>query len=414
MEKEDYSINIIGAGLSGLVAARVLEDHGYQPTIYEAESHVGGRLRTFEVDGYQLDRGFQVMLSQYPKVRQYLDLEALQLQKLKPGAVIYNKRESTRIGDPTRDISALLPTIFSNIGSISDKFKVLKLNLELKKLSIQEIFNKEETTTLQYLRNKGFSEKMISNFFRPFFSGIFLEPDLKTSSRMFEFVYKMFGEGDAVIPKDGINAIPMQLYKRLKTTKVNFNSRIKQVTDDVLTLENGEQVKSHFTIIATEASSMVANLRGQKQEWKSCRCLYFTVEEDVIGNAIIGLQSDKEKLVNNIFYHSTILNNNTSEGKLLSATIVRDVEYNEEELVEKVSEELKFEFGIKTIKFLKQFYIPKALPDLKDIQYELQSTEARLSTQIFLAGDQLLNGSQNAAMLSGERAALGVVEVLEG
>jgi len=159
MEKEDYSINIIGAGLSGLVAARVLEDHGYQPTIYEAESHVGGRLRTFEVDGYQLDRGFQVMLSQYPKVQQYLDLEALQLQKLKPGAVIYNKRESTRIGDPTRDISALLPTIFSNIGSISDKFKVFKLNLELKKLSIQEIFNKEETTTLQYLQNKGFQKR---------------------------------------------------------------------------------------------------------------------------------------------------------------------------------------------------------------------------------------------------------------
>lgn len=118
---------------------------------------------------------------------------------------------------------------------------------------------------------------------------------------MFEFVYKMFGEGDAVIPKNGINAIPMQLYKRLKTTKVNFNSRINQVTDDVLTLESGEQVKSHFTIIATEASSMVANLRGQKQDWKSCRCLYFTVEEDVIGDAIIGLQSDKEKLVNNIF-----------------------------------------------------------------------------------------------------------------
>jgi hypothetical protein len=39
-------------------------------------------------------------------------------------------------------------------------------------------------------------------------------------------------------------------------------------------------------------------------------------------------------------------------------------------------------------------------------------SETRLTTSVFLAGDTQLNGSLNAAMISGERAALGVVEAI--
>ena len=71
---------------------------------------------------------------------------------------------------------------------------------------------------MRYLEKLGFSNGIITDFFKPFFSGIFLETELETSSRMFEFVYKMFGEGDATLPKAGIEAIPKQLLTNLKTT----------------------------------------------------------------------------------------------------------------------------------------------------------------------------------------------------
>ena len=231
---------------------------------------------------------------------------------------------------------------------------------------------------------------------------------------MFEFVYKMFGEGNAVIPKRGIGEIPAQLAKGLKRTKIHLNKPVKQVTDEEIILENGESIASHFSIIATEASELVNNLRGQSQHWKSCHCFYFEVAQDVLESPVIGLLANPEACINNIFYHSSIENDNSSPGNLLSVTVVKDTELSEHELRQTVIRELKQEFGIEVKKFIKHYFIPKALPDLSQVQYEMQPTETRLTTRIFLAGDQLLNGSQNAAMLAGERAALGLIESLEG
>ena len=150
MDKKDYKIHIVGAGLSGLIAARILENHGYYPEIFEASDSVGGRIRTDKVKDHRLDHGFQVLLNEYPKVKQYLDLNDLKLKTLKPGAVIFRNGRKISIGDPLRDSSFLASSIFSGIGSISDKFKILKLNLDLKKLSPEDIFSEPETTTLEF------------------------------------------------------------------------------------------------------------------------------------------------------------------------------------------------------------------------------------------------------------------------
>ncbi len=76
-------------------------------------------------------------------------------------------------------------------------------------------------------------------------------------------------------------------------------------------------------------------------------------------------------------------------------------------------EELHSKCGISDISFLKRYQIKKALPKLTNLQYEISSTETKLKPSIFLAGDQLLNAFLNAAMISGERAALGVIQTLE-
>jgi protoporphyrinogen oxidase len=413
MEKSAYKIHIIGAGISGLIAAQILENHGYHPTIIEASSTVGGRVKSDVFKGYTLDHGFQVLLTSYPAAKKYLDYDALDLQKLLPGATLFKNGKSQTIGDPLRSLSLLFPTLLSSIGTFSDKINILKLNSLLKKKKIAVIFQTEEKTSLQYLKDFGFSNEIITDFFKPFFSGIFLETELETSSRMFEFVYKMFGDGLAVIPKNGMQAIPNQLKSNLKSTKFLFNSPVKEVKDKSILLENGEISESHITIIATDPSSLISNLKNQETNWKSCDTLYFETNNKTINKPLIGLLADKNTLINNIFYHTSIKTSNKTIKELLSVTVVKDHQLNEKELVKKVTEELSSKCGISDVTFLKRYQIKKALPKLTNLQHEISSTETKLKSTIFLAGDQLLNGSLNAAMIAGERAAMGVIQTLE-
>ena len=106
---QDKNIYIIGAGVSGLIAAQNLEQKGYVPTILEATGYIGGRVRTEIIDGWILDVGFQVLLDAYPMSKKYLNYADLDLQKLSPGARIYTDNDSSIIGDPLRDISMLFP-----------------------------------------------------------------------------------------------------------------------------------------------------------------------------------------------------------------------------------------------------------------------------------------------------------------
>jgi len=413
MEKSAYKIHIIGAGISGLIAAKTLEESGYHPTIIEATDSVGGRVKSDLVDGYVLDHGFQVLLTSYPAAQKYLDYKPLDLQEFLPGATIFKDGKQQTIGDPLRNFSLLFPTLFSSIGSFSDKLKILKLNTFLKKKSIAAIFKTDEKTTLLYLKEYGFSDAIIADFFKPFFSGIFLEPNLETSSRMFEFVYKMFGDGMAVIPKSGIQTIPNQLKNKLKNTTFKFNTKVSEIKNNVLILGDKSEIKTHFTIVATEASHLISNLKNQETEWKSCDTLYFETEKRVIDKPIIGLIADKNTLINNIFYHTSVANLSTGKKELLSVTVVKSHSLNEADLIKKVQQNLLEFCGISDAKFIKRYQIKKALPKLQNLQYEISHTETKLTSNIFLAGDQMLNSSLNAAMISGERAAKGIITTLE-
>ncbi|MEO1484805.1 MAG: NAD(P)/FAD-dependent oxidoreductase [Bacteroidota bacterium] len=412
MEKEAYKIAIVGAGVSGLTAALVLEKHGYAPEIYEASDAVGGRVRTDIVEGYQLDRGFQVLLTAYPIVSKYLDLDALQVQPLRSGALISLGGKKHSLGDPTRDFRFLWPTLTNPFASFRDKLLIWKLNRTLRKASLAHIFEQPEQTTLAFLQDYGFSEDVITAFFKPFFSGIFLEDELNTSSRMFCFVYKMFGEGLAVIPKKGIQAIPHQLQQQLQKTKIHFNSKVKTLKEGEIHMEDGTVLKNHLAIVATEASDLIPSLKKQAVDWKSCYTLYFEVEKRNIPTPIIGLSAN-DGWVNNIFYTTSISAENKGNHELLSVTVVQAHNLGKKELVQAVEKELQTHFGIQTLRFIKSYAIPRALPDLQNLEYSLAETETRLNSRIFLCGDVLLNGSLNAAMISGEQAAKGLVRTLE-
>ncbi|MFD2552256.1 FAD-dependent oxidoreductase [Bizionia sediminis] len=412
MKKEAYNIHIIGAGISGLIAAHVLENQGYSPVILEASNAIGGRVKTDIVSNYQLDHGFQVLLTSYPAAQKYLDYNALNLQHFLPGATIFSKGQQKTIGDPLRNLSLLVPTLFSGIGNFSDKKRILKLNAQLKSTRIETIFNKPEKTTLNYLVDFGFSEGIISNFFKPFFAGIFLETELNTSSRMFEFVYKMFGSGYAAIPTAGIAAIPKQLEKNLNKTTIHLNTPVKKVEESQIILANGSVLESHFTIIATQPNSLTETNTHPETPWKSCHTFYYETKTRAIKKPLIGLIADQEAYINNIVYHTALKTASAGSGELLSVTVVKKHTLSEQALQNQVEKELVQYLGNRPFKFLKHYHIKQALPDLNNLKYSNKPNETQLTPHIFLAGDTMLNGSLNAAMLSGESAAKAVIEAI--
>tara|TARA_B110000046_G_scaffold57595_2_gene64355 strand:- start:28910 stop:30151 length:1242 start_codon:yes stop_codon:yes gene_type:complete len=409
MSKKDKKINIIGAGVGGLTAAIVLENAGYAPHIFEKTDRAGGRVKT-DVSGDNLfDHGFQVLLESYPMAKKYLDYTALDLQQFWPGSVIFENKKATKFGDPIRNFNLLFPTIFSQHATLSDKLKVFRLSMELKRQSLDDIFKKRETTTMEYLQERGFSAVIIHDFFQPFFSGIFLETELNTSSRMFEFVFKMFAEGQASVPKKGIEAIPKQLASKLKNSTFHFNVAVTNVDTTGITIEGLPKVKSDCTIVATEADELIRNLRNQNLDWKACNCFYFKAQNKVIHEKLIGLIPGKHH-INNLHYVNSLTG---SSSNLLSVTVVDNKGLTGDKLIGKVKEELRHLCGIEVGELKHSFTIPKALPNLRDIQNEIPSTQTQLLDGVFLAGDVTLNGSLNAAMVAGEKAAQAVLDKIE-
>jgi protoporphyrinogen oxidase len=401
-EKKKY---IIGAGISGLIAAIELEKSGYKPTIIEAADEVGGRVKTLNANGHDLDVGFQVLLDAYPMANKYLDLKALDLIRLESGAQIYADGKTYRIGDPLRNLGILLPTLIADIGTIGDKLKILRLNASLKNKSIETIFSSPEKTTLEYLKDFGFSKRIISRFFRPFFAGIFLEPDLRTSSRMFEFVYKMFGEGHATIPRGGIGDISKQLKSKLKSTEFMLNTKVAKVDSEAITLDSGKSIEHNGVIVATNLQSIIEGSRQEETNWKSCMCLYFEVDKTNIPDKTIALVADNGRLSNNLYGYKDSIGRN-----ILSVTVLEFKNKSEEELIEIVANEVNKYTCAKKIDFIHKYRIDQALPDISDLKSTFDPRSNEIIENVFVAGDHTLNASLNAAMESGRLAAAAVAK----
>ncbi|MGA0117906.1 MAG: FAD-dependent oxidoreductase, partial [Ilumatobacteraceae bacterium] len=195
---------IVGAGLAGLVAAKVLEQHGVSPVLLEASDGVGGRVRSDNVDGFILDRGFQVLLTGYPEIYRHLDIPALDLRLFEPGAVVWREGKGHVVGDPFRRPKTLASTSLAPIGTLGDKARIAKFRASLKSADPRQLLRGDDMPTSQALRTMGFSSTMIDRFFRPLVGGIQLDPQLTTSRRMFDVIFRTLATGDSAVPANGM------------------------------------------------------------------------------------------------------------------------------------------------------------------------------------------------------------------
>src|SRR3984893_9285408 len=115
---------IIGAGMAGLCCARRLSEAGITFQIVEASDGIGGRVRTDEVDGFLLDRGFQVLLAAYPEARRVLDYFMLDLQRFSPGVFSRFAGRMNLLTDPWRTPGKWREALRSDFGTLGDKLRL--------------------------------------------------------------------------------------------------------------------------------------------------------------------------------------------------------------------------------------------------------------------------------------------------
>lgn len=418
------SVIVVGAGLSGLVAAQVLQRQGCEVQVLENLDRVGGRIRTDLVDGFLLDHGFQVFLTAYEQASKTLDCAQLQLGSFESGALIYFAGKLHRVADPWRSPQHILATAFAAVGSVWDKLRIANFRRRVLQSTDQQLLAAKQVTALEALRREGFSESIISRFFRPFFGGIFLEQDLKTASGRMDFVFRNFSRGTAALPKGGMQAIPIQLANRLQPGTIHFNktvTAIESVESDntkgqrqntFVTLSDGSKLSCDTVIIATEqpAANKILGLDIATKS-QSTTCLYFVVTHPPIREATLVLNGESEGPINNLCFPSFAQPNYAPPGQhLASVSIHGDFVSAPDEMVEATLDHLRRWFGpdVNRWRFLRSYRITHALPS-QSLESLSQSSDYQASHSrtglvrngVYRCGDYCESASIEGAIRSG-------------
>jgi len=403
---------IIGAGLAGLACGRHLADAGVSFQIIEAADGIGGRVRTDEVDGFLLDRGFQVLLTAYPEAQRTLDYHALELKKFTPGAFSWFAGRMNKLVDPWRTPGGWGEALRSDFGGFLDKLRILRLRSRLRGTSIEQIFQRPERSTKEALVTAGFSEEFVHRFFRPFFGGILLDNELKSSSRMFEFVFKMLSEGDTAVPARGMGAIPAQIASQLPENSVRLNTHAESLHENELTLTGGEALRARAIVVAADGPS-AAHLVGEAEPAsRSVSCFYFATEEPPVAYPMLVLNGDGAGPVNNFAIMSQVAPSYAPAGKsLVSLTVLGTQQLTDQQLGGFIIAQMKNWFGpiASSWRYLKSYRIPHAQPQQYPGALEPSQRPVRIRPGIYLCGDHRDNASINGAMISGRRAAEAVL-----
>ena len=370
----DKKVAVIGAGLSGLSAAIALQDAGCEVEVFESSDRVGGRVATDIIDGYRLDRGFQLINSRYPELIRLGVIQELDFVTASRSIDISLGTKTVSLGDPRlHPFSALS----SETGSIFTKISFLKY-----------LTKKAETglSVEDELKDYG---ALYQRVLKPFLSGVFLTSPSNVDAVSGKEIVRSFISGKPGLPALGAGELAKALAKRVKT--INLNSRIDSLS----------QCKADAIIVAADLTTAAQLLDiPNVPKLASSTTWYHEVPQGMTESDRLLIDGLVQGPVINSIALSNMVPTYAPEGKtLLSSTTIDFASESE------VRRHLALMWGVSTSEWslIAKYEIPKALPIFGIGAKGLQSS--RVSDGVYVAGDYRTAPSQNGALLSGRLAA---------
>jgi phytoene dehydrogenase-like protein len=424
-------VAIIGAGLAGLSCALSLEAAGLSVSLLEASDAPGGRVRTDLVDGFLLDRGFQVMLTAYPEAERLLDYGALQLKPYQPGALVWHGGKFHRFADPFRNPAGAARFLLDPIVPLADKLHVAKLRRRVLRGSVEEIFARTERTTRDYLQAVPFSVNIIEKFFEPFFAGVFLERELVTSSRFFEFLFRLFSLGDAAVPAFGMQQIPLQLAAKLRAGTLLTGARVSKVTRNTQSFQieiagKGQQ-EARAVVLAVpgnDGNRLLGGVGGwsipEVRAWNKTTAFYYAAQQVPSVEPILLLNGEGRAAgpVNHVAVMSAVSPQYAPPGAhLVVANVVGEAPAEDAALL-RLDRAVRLHMrkwtgpAVDSWKMLGAYPLARALPQQRHAEWEQSPVRVGGTGGVYMCGDYRETASIQGALASGRRSAEAVIKDL--
>lgn len=403
----DHPTVVVGAGLAGLACAVALHDAGRPVTVLEAGDAVGGRVRTDLVDGFRLDRGFQVLLTAYPEAHRQLDIDALDLRSFEPGARVQIGSTSSVIADPFRSPARVLDAARSPAATLLDKLRLARLRRRVRSVHPAALLRGDDVSTLAALGAEGFSDRAIERFFRPLLGGIQLDPELGTSRRMFDIIFRMLADGDSAVPADGMQAIPDQLASRLPAGTVQLGSDALAVHGDRVETPNGV-VEAGAVVVACEGPVAARLLDLEPVASKSVGAVYFAADEPPVDDRLVVLNGEPGPVLNAAVMTNVAPSYAPPGRHLVVAALPGEIDGDLEQ-VARATFAAWWGPGVADWQHLATYRIPHGQPDQRPPFAPKQAV--RVAPGVFVCGDHRDTASIQGALYSGRRCARAVMEL---
>ena len=407
---QTHDVVVVGAGLAGLACARSLSEHLDDVVVLEAGDGVGGRVRTDHVDGFTLDRGFQVLNTGYPELRRTVDLDALELRAFDPAAVIQIEGRHYTLGNPLQRPGTVVGALNLPTGGLLGKAALASYAARCVLLPADRIRSRDDVSSAQAWRDARVPDAIAHRVLTTFFSGVLLEQEMTTSRRFTDLMIRMFVRGASTVPARGMQALPTRLAARLSPGSLRLNEPVRSVAPDGVDTETG-RVSARAVVVATDAwAAEGLTTLDRTPPARGVTTAYHSAPDFPSASSRLLLDADGSPVTNTIAISKAAPEYAPPGRVLVSTSMVHPVAVDPDGPEVRAALARLHRTDTAGWELISTYDLPQALPGMP-APHPFRRP-ARLSADngtVYLAGDHRDTSSIQGALVSGRRAAEAVL-----